>query len=477
VKKIKLIIVAVLVLFAVTGCGKPKDKSNQNLIYPITANEVTSVDVYYDNTPSMTRFISDPLYAEIVYAATSSAKDIWYNNNCTLYQVTDTITESSMDYLTTGINDENTYQGNSANVLKTILPSIKENSMNVIITDLNSQLDDYSTVANLIVHNALQKGMAVAFIGVETEITSFFIIAIGDNVNLSKYVEAFKNNPSVEKYSQSSEDGVQIDIPQRINYQIIANKSGINGIKYDKVTYVEKGKYLDDEGKFTQIDEKGSFDSLRDTYKAADLDTIEGTVNFTPNVPQFVSVGRQKGKGAGVGKFLGMKSLVLNKKDDIAGKIKLDIPFDVISGVKLSKLDCEVDLKTYYSDGGAFREQEFEGIYVTIADGATEEQGKWRVDDKNNSIIFNINFENAGIIKSDKGVLKLDMTFRYYDSINTTSNWITVWDGTRVKNLKNLFNSLYLYQKDANTSENRFTFYVGAGNKSLNNRATRAKEN
>jgi len=94
VKKIKLIIVAVLVLFAVTGCGKPKDKSNQNLIYPITANEVTSVDVYYDNTPSMTRFISDPLYAEIVYAATSSAKDIWYNNNCTLYQVTDTITES-----------------------------------------------------------------------------------------------------------------------------------------------------------------------------------------------------------------------------------------------------------------------------------------------------------------------------------------------------------------------------------------------
>ena len=116
----------------------------------------------------------------------------------------------------------------SRNVLKTILPNIKEKSMNVIITDLNSQLDDYSTVANLMVHNALEKDLAVAFIGIETEITSFFVIAIGDNVNLSKYVEAFKSNPSIEKYSQVSNDGVQVDIPQRVNYQIME----LNTIKF-----------------------------------------------------------------------------------------------------------------------------------------------------------------------------------------------------------------------------------------------------
>lgn len=476
-KSKKLIFLIAIIALVLSGCGKPKDENNQNLIYPTATNEISSVNVYYDNTLSMTRFIDDPFFSEIVYAATSSAKDTWYNNNCTLYQITDTITEISLDYFNTGIKDETTYRGDSSNVLKTILPNIKEKSMNVIITDLNSQLDDYSTVANLIVHNALKKNLAVAFIGIETELTSFFVVAIGDNVNLSKYVESFKGNPSIEKYNQVSNDGVQVDIPQRVNYQIIANKSGINGIKYDKVSYVEKGKYLDEAGNFTLIDNNGSFDILRKDYGKDDLGTIEGTVNFTPNVPRFVNIGRQKGKNVGVGNFYGMKSLVINKKDEIAGKIKLDIPFYVISGVKLSKLDCDVYLKTYYSDGGKFKEQDFEGIGVTIADGATEEQGKWRVDDKNNSIIFNINFENAGILTSEKDVIKLDITFKYYDSINTTSKWINEWDGTRVKNLRNLFNSLYLYQKDANTSENKFTFYVGAGNKSLYNRATRTKEN
>lgn len=495
-KNIKWIILMAILLSALTGC-KPSDTTNKNVELIEKSNGVKNINIYYDTTQTMTQYFSDPAFSEIVYAAASAAKDTWYEADCKLYKAGETIDEINQDFLTSSLSDIQMYSGGVDNVLKNVLLTLPSDGINIIMTDLGAQLSDYSAISNLLVHSSLEKEKAIAFIGIETDTKPFFIIAIGDNGNLSKYVETFKSNPSIAKYDRVPEDGVQIDLPQKINYQIIANKSGINGIKYDEISVIEKGKYLDDNGRFTLTDDNGSFEKLREDYKKSDLGKIEGTVNFTPNIPQFVNVKsiaekREKTTASEDDKkkrtdsesnknksknrrniFLGAKSLVTDKKAETAGKIKLDIPFDIISGVKLSKLDCDVDLHTEYSTGSGFREQQFDGINVTIADGASPEQGKWRVDDKTNSIIFNINFDNAAVIPSEKGVIKMDITFKYYDSISTTSEWIKQWDGNKVNNLMNMFNSLYLYQKDANTSESSMTFYVGAGNKSLNNRAQR----
>lgn len=501
-KKKKFGCVIILLIFLLNGCSltKPKDSENYNINSDKEEISVDNINIYYDTSGEMEKHLSDTSFFDIVYAAGSSARDTWHDAECNLYKVSNECIPDQFEFLTNEIHNPEAYTDTSGSLLTT-LSNIDEQGINIIITSLNNQLTDYSSISNAMVSSILSKGNAIAFIGIDTETIPLFILVSGENDVLSKYIDVFKKNPAISKYSQEQEDGTQIDVPQKINYQIIASKSGINGIKYDEIDFVENGLCLDENGQFTLKDSDGSFSKLREDYTEDKLNTIEGTVNFTPDVPPMVAVKlprqekmdrsnssddvskdkmRNEQKKSDNGKlptYLGVRSLAVNKKDNTAGKIKMNIPFDIINGVKLSKLDCDLDLKIKSSMGGKFQDYDNNTISAAIAEGVNAEQGKWRVDDATNSIIFNINFKNAADFKSEKEILKLDITFKYYGSINTVSNWVKEWDANKTNNLMNLFNSLYLYQKEDNTSENTMTVYVGAGNKSINKRATRQNPN
>ena len=77
-------------------------------------------------------------------------------------------------------------------------------------------------------------------------------------------------------------------------------------------------------------------------------------------------------------------------------------------------------------------------IYAVLADGATPEQGKWRIDDKTNSAVLNIMIPEAGNLPIDKGAVKLDITFKQNDTIESVSNWVKNWDERGCKNILNL---------------------------------------
>lgn len=501
-KKIKFGSIIISLIFLLNGCSltKPKDSENYNINLDKEEISVDNINIYYDTSGEMAKHLSDASFFDIVYAAGSSARDTWHDAECNLYKVNNECTQDQFEFLTNEIRNPEAYTDTSGSLL-TALSNIEEKGINIIITSLNNQLTDYSSISNAIVSSILSKGNAIAFIGIDTETIPLFILVSGENGALSKYIDVFKNNPAISKYSQAQADGTQVDVPQKINYQIIAAKSGISGIKYDEIEFVENGLCLDENGQFTLKDSDGSFSKLREDYTEDKLNTIEGTVNFTPDIPPMVTVKqprqekndrtnssddsskekirseKKKSDNKKKPEYLGVRSLAVNKKDNTAGKIKMNIPFDIINGVKLSKLDCDIDLNIKSSTGGKFQTYENNTIDAAIAEGVNAEQGKWRVNDATNSIIFNINFKNAADFKSEKEILKLDITFKYYGSIDTVSNWVKEWDSTKTSNLMNLFNSLYLYQKEDNTSENTMTVYVGAGNKSINKRATRQIQN
>ena len=55
--------------------------------------------------------------------------------------------------------------------------------------------------------------------------------------NLSKYISNFKENPTIVGYSGETSD-FQTDKIEMINYQIIANKSGIRNINYENIEFI-----------------------------------------------------------------------------------------------------------------------------------------------------------------------------------------------------------------------------------------------
>ena len=79
-------------------------------------------------------------------------------------------------------------------------------------------------------------------------------------------------------------------------------------------------------------------------------------------------------------------------------------------------------------------------------------------------------FPNAGNLPGDKGPIKLDITFKQNDTIESVSNWVRNWDERGCRNILNLFNSLYTYQKEANVAENKLTVYIARGEEKFTKR-------
>lgn len=455
-----------LVIFSAlfTGCGKTKDLDNKNVTKTVDTVDISNVNIYYDMSLEMGEFLQYDLYREMAYAAGSSAKDTFFNAEAHSFAIRDDIIElkGENSEVNAILNTVENYSGETE-ALKTTLDKVTDESVTILITDLHGQLFEYSDLSRTIVEKVLKKGQAVGFIGIDFDDKSLFVIAISDNENLSKYIKAFKSNPSVAKF-EKTDMPYQTDTIEKINYQIIANESGINGIKYAEIQYVENGVFLNKNNNQITQETKGSFTKINLDYKPMEFDDIEGTVNFTNNTPQLATCDNN---------YIGLSSLLYGvERDNIGGKIKLAIPVDVIEGVKLSKLNCDIDTEIYYAKkNGKFKPVKYDNMKISLAKGFLPEHGRWSIDDETNSMIFNIIFENACDFPSDGGAFKIDVKFSQYDSIESVSQWVKDWDKDKVYNLMNFFNSIYSYQAEANKAENELTIYVGSGNKTLYKRA------
>lgn len=497
-RKICYLIFCIISVLELTSCSwistRPIDDDNKNIVKTIEEKQITGCDIYYSIESNMKEYlkINQENYTDIVYAAASVVRSVWIDGDNRFYTVSDNIEENNFSFLESGINDISKYSDASGGGLALALENIKEDRLSVIITDLQSELNDYSHIAELFVKKALKNNLSIGFIGVQVDIDpntarTFFVIVIADAENVSNYISEFKMNQTVIAYSGETTD-FQKDTVEMINYQIIANQSGIQGIDYSssEFDFEENCFYAGEDGNIDKQEDKGSFTTLRSDYNKDDLyrkdlldeeNNIEGTVNFTPYTQRFVSV--KANDKQNTPKYLGMKSLVYkNGNQDIAGKIKLNVPFKIINGVKLSKIQCELDTKVYKSKGNKFEQEPINSdIEVVIAEGATPEQGKYRVDDKTNSMILNILVPNANRLHVEKGeALKLDISLKQNDTIDSVSQWVRNWNERGCKNLFNFFNSLYIYQKDSNVAVNTITIYLAPGEKRITDRVSQITE-
>lgn len=495
-KKYSMGMLFLLLALLLTSCSlstRPVDVKNKNIEIKIDTKKLSGCDVYYNIGPNMEYCMEADKknFSDIVYAAAGVARSVWHDGNNKFYTVSDKLNEEDFSFLSVWLDDTAQYSDSYNNSLETVLKNIKDDRMSIVITDMQTELYDYAKVSELMVKNVLDKKLSLGFIGVQMNVDdnnarTFFIIAISDAENVSKYISGFKENPTVVAYSGETTD-FQKDTVGKVNYQIIANQSGIEGIDYEKIdsdnneifNFVENGYYAGADGNINKKETLGSFLKLnQDYYEENMLTDIEGTVNFSPYTQRFVTVKPQKGNKAQ--RYLGVRSLVYKKSDTgkaTAGKIKLNVPFKVIDGVKLSKIQCNLDTRVYKSKSGSFEKEPIKSdIKVEIARGATAEQGKWRIDNETNSMILNIMVPDAGNLPIDDGALKVDVSFTQNDTIESVSEWIRNWDNRGCENLLNLFSSLYAYQKDANIVENGLTIYIAPGKKSDTERIAKLGE-
>lgn len=484
-KKCKFITILALVLM-LSACSlstRPIDFNNKNITVSTDKKNLSGCDVYYNINRNMELCMSadKKSYSDIVYAASGVARSVWHDGKNKFYTIGEKLTERKFDFLNLYLEDLSVYEDIYSDSLELALNNIKDDRMSVIITDMQSELYDYAKLAELFVKNVLDKKLSIGFIGIQINADdnnayTFFILAISDAENVSKYISNFKDNPAVAAYSEEKSD-YQRDVVGKVNYQIIANQSGIEGIDYEKLDesnneifdFVENGYYAGADGNINKKETLGSFTKFKEDYFEKNMvEDIEGTVNFSPFTQRFVTIKNKQGEA--VPRYLGIRSLVYKESDsgeEIAGKIKLNVPFNVIDGVKLSKIQCDLDAKVYKSKGASFENEPTKSnIKVEIAEGATPEQGRWRIDNETNSMILNIMVPAANKLPVDKGALKLDISFSQRDTIDSVSEWVKNWDKRGCENLMNFFSSLYSYQKDANTADNSLTVYIAPAKKS-----------
>ncbi len=499
---VKKIVLTIFIIIFITGCSSMvEDYDNKNI--NLTAEELTydeSINFYMDINESMKDYIGDSDFKNIVYAAYNTANEISTADSLdfNIYSVKDTAEELEGDFFVKNILDENSYSGKSNSIVKDVLDNSGENEFSVIVTDFTTQLGDYTSMVSAIT-GVLAKNQAVAIIGIDTTVRPFFIVVVGSNKKTSEFISDFKENPNVaayENYGGQTEGGLQLDIVRNINYQIFAKDNGIMGINYNNIKPVENGTYYLYEYKeeemsdgtvkqipsFTVTNEtEGSFSMINDNYYSRDLDKyIEGTVNFSDDsgnsatgryvrimTPKNDNEKNQEVKNIAVSdiSYIAMKSLVSDSQKLLAGKFKLDVPFNIIDGVKLSSLDCEIETKMYIPKDGQLVEyngnaEDF--IKVRLAEGE-ENQGKWRVDDENNSMLFNFMMDNAAEFPVSEGdFFRLDVNVKQFMSKENMPKWVTEWSRiNKISNLNTLFNSIYSYQINRNVTQNTFSVYVG----------------
>ena len=441
---------AAMLMLTLCACGTLTDTDNKNETAPPENFDNPKVSFYCDVSSGMQKYLNDVNYPKVVYSAYSAVTNAWPNTNSKVYLVSDSVNDGNKSYFTSGCINPGTYSAAGSGLFGVVKQSKKvspsQDSLDIFITDLNSQLSDYDSVARFIIDNSLNKDNAAAVVGVDSSDTPYYLIVLGNKNHVSGYISAFKEMPDIKKLSGDTGEEIALDVTKPINYQILAYKSGIMGINYDKIDFVKA------EGDFRRVNK----------VSRSDLDNIEGMVNFNPKKGIMTIAGGENKVDVG--------AVSLLKKSDIkrkyGGKVKMYIPFNIIDGVHLSTMDCKVTSELYIKDPAhSGNLKKYEGDYsdiieTDVAEGVTPEQGKWRVDDKTNSLIFNVTLPNAAKLPGGSKAAKLDVTISHFSSVDTLPRWIKDWDGKKTPNLINMFSKIYTYQEKSNSAENSFTLYL-----------------
>ncbi|MBR1445069.1 MAG: hypothetical protein IJ583_16240 [Firmicutes bacterium] len=477
----------IIAMGAFVGCDEKVQKNvSYNLNIKQQEPKFEGIDIYYDISSDMKACADDENFEKIVYSAYSVSNDMiaTTDKKCSVFMVGSDITEETGKSFSDIIKDKEVYLADNFHVLEKTLTDMKPKNLSVIVTDINYQLDNYSELGNKMMEKVLdeENELAMGVIGVNTKSTPFFIFIIGDNLSLSEFIEEFKAKPDIKAYSEkdSIDSKFQLDITRNINYEIFAKHNGVEGIDYKDVKLVENGIIYDTNG-MSEFDkensaevktiqaEGGSFTEINtDAISKEYLDTIEGTVNYSdvslkkPVFDEEAVEKTQDGEEVESLTYIAAKSLIPSDEGSLLGKIKMEIPFKVIDGVMLSSLDCDVSAKLYTTNGEKFKEYDgkCEDFFeMKMSEGAIPEQGKWRVNDENDSVIFNIYSKNLDSWPKTSDFLKLDITFKHLASESLPA-WVNEWNDTRVKNLSNFFDTMHKQQVKFNSSENMLTLYI-----------------
>ena len=500
-KKKVVYLVCALCVALTTGCSKiPTDKELVNYSDETSTynSEISCVNFYLDSSNAMPGYVDEEEFSPLIYSLYSTLNDMSIQKTIAfnINKVTDgQIEKSDPTEFNEMLESKDNYHGSNKAVVETVFKSLDDRALSVVVTNLNGQLKDYSGLARAVIDNALAKQKAVALIGIKTSGRPIFVLATGDNLAISEMITKFKEKPDVAEY-YGKQELLQLDVTKNINYEIFAVNNGVMGINYKDISVVENGEIYDvvkTENEDGSVDiqtnviyeMEGSFTNVNEDYTDDMLNTIEGSVNFADisneakhivkNDPgKYIEETDADGKKVktNINKeniaYIAARSLVKNKEEELAGKLKLEIPFNVIDGVKLSDLECDVTSELYITDGSQFRKYNDdvdEYVKVGLAEGAIEEQGKWRVINERNSVICNLLFENAANFPKTNGMYKLDISFKQYLDKDNIPAWISNWGKEDVANLENLVSSLYEYQANQNASENKMTIYIAEAKK------------
>lgn len=263
-KRITGLIGVLLSMSMLTGCGLLTDSQNYNFnkdgvpIKDENGNEISveimnnrnkSAEIYIDTTSGMTEIVSSPNVQEIVQDSADAITKTWNDVETSLY----TVGSNSIDGQSNISQINNLaafkYEGASSDVLvraienapnvineKVIDPRIK-----LIITDIRPQLQNYQELASKLDKELMQQEKSFAIISVETQ-KPFVIFAVGALNDLASYLDRFYSMPNVTAFNPNM-DWNSIDQQRMINCKIYAQNSGIEGVNFDNIAYVERGSY------------------------------------------------------------------------------------------------------------------------------------------------------------------------------------------------------------------------------------------
>ena len=531
-----------------TGCGggsrtvRVEETETLNINEEMEPQAIEGVTLYYDIGNNMGQIVKQKRFKDIAMAVSSVSSEmaVAYNRNSSnddrekdkkdrdsaeeedfaikLYDKSGERPCDTAEYASY-VSGATQYSTEKTMLFDNVLESVDPNRLTVMITDLASQIDlDFVSVGDNIAKNILQKDMALAYICVYDYVDNannrpYFIAVIGNNDAVSDFVSRFKDDRTVSEISNKNDTPYEENTTSTINYEIFANKCGVNGIKYKDIEFVEHGIVYDlaaskepNSEIATVTDTAGSFTKVNENFNSTNYsNTIEGTVNFDPAISYdkleadrlvryMPSKGNKDSKRYSMDDitYLAVTPLVSNNTEDLAGKLKLNIPFNIINGVNLSLLECDVSSEIYSVDidqknNGTYRQFTGNtGMTTSIAEGVKDIQGKWRIDDANDSLTFNIVIPDIkkffDTIDGSTPFVKLNVIFNHYKTKDFLPKWVLdlssseKGENVRVTNLQRLFDYIYDYQDEANKAVNGFTLYIKNPYVSYGREANRTRE-
>jgi len=415
---------------------------------------------------------------------------------------------------------------------KVIVPKIK-----LIVTDLTNQLNNYQELSTKVRDNVMSKGQSMAFMCINTSKPFYmFAIGAEQDLSdyLTTFyempdVKAF--NGIIDKLGMDMEHPINCIIYAQgsglmgIDYEnTVAVENGEFYTAPDAGQMPPNGQMPPMDPAMMQggqmppqqgmpgvpppppppgpinpneqphnLEKSGSFTIRRNDYTAELMKKeIEGTVNFAYDEAlqevneddPWVEIGHptnvsEEDVSVPDMKYLAFKSLMWSGSDEAeeygetAGKIKIKIPFKVMSQVKLSTLlfDISTDLYTANAGDGEFYEaskKDQDCFEIAWAEGVTPSMGRYRMDDMTNTAVLNIFVPNLNDLPDYS---KIDIKFSAYPEEAIIPVWVNNKSMAGYDNITKFVSLLNDYQAENNKFEEVITCYVLAGDKETHEEA------